>query len=55
MNKFHGPEDENFLLVRPEIQRMVQTAPSRIEERYHCMVSLLYTLDFVIIKAPLTS
>ena len=43
LNKFRGPEDENFLLVRPEIQRMVQTAPQTIKERYHCTVHLLYT------------
>lgn len=25
LNKFHGAEDQNFGLVLPEIQRMVQT------------------------------
>ncbi len=38
LNKFRGPEDENFLLVRPEIQRIVQTAPQRVEEQYRCTV-----------------
>ncbi|KAL9099731.1 MAG: hypothetical protein Q9163_004809 [Psora crenata] len=27
LNKFHGPQDENFLLLLPEIRRMVQEAP----------------------------
>lgn len=34
LSKFYSSEDENFLLVRPEIQRMVQKAPQRSEERY---------------------
>ncbi|KAF6234181.1 hypothetical protein HO173_007601 [Letharia columbiana] len=34
LNKFRSSDDENFLLVRPEIQRMVQKAPQRIEEQY---------------------
>lgn len=33
LNKFHDPEDGNCCLVWPEIQRMVQTAPSKIEAR----------------------
>lgn len=39
LNKFNRPEDENFLLVLPEIRRMVQAAPQKIEERYRGMVS----------------
>ena len=54
LNKFRGPNDENFLLLRPEIQRIVQTAPSRIEEQHRCTVFLLYAPDFVFFKAPLT-
>ena len=46
LNKFRGPHDENFLLVWPELDRMVQKAPQRIEERYTCRVQLLYTLNF---------
>ena len=46
LNKFRGPDDENFLLVWPEIDRMVQNAPQRIEESYTCRVQLLYTLNF---------
>ena len=43
LNKFSGPDDENFLLVWREIDRMVKNAPQRIEERYICRVQLLYT------------
>ena len=41
LNKFRGPEDENFLLVQPEIQRLVQTAPQKIVDRYRGMVYFL--------------
>lgn len=54
LNKFRGPEDENFLLVRPEIKRMIQRAPQRAEEQYRCTVFLLYSPDFMFFKAPLT-
>ena len=54
LNKFHGLEDENFCLVRPEIQRMVQTAPSKIEARYHCMSFVLIPLA-VFVETSLTS
>ncbi len=37
LNKFHGLEDENFQLVLPEIQRMVQAAQMTIEGRFKCM------------------
>ena len=33
LNKFHGLEDENFQLVLPEIQRMVQAAQIAIESK----------------------
>ena len=38
MNKFRGPEDENYLMVRPEIQRIVQEAPLKVEKQYRCTV-----------------
>ena len=50
LNKFRGPEDENFLLMRPEIQRIVQSAPQRVEERYRCTVFLLFTPDSIFLK-----
>ncbi|RDW83502.1 putative kinesin light chain 1 protein [Coleophoma crateriformis] len=34
LNKFSGADDENFILVRSEIQRMVEDGPSSIIERY---------------------
>ena len=37
LNKFHGLEDENFRLVLPEIQRMVQASQMTIEGRFKCM------------------
>ena len=37
LNKFDRVEDENFVLVLHEIQRMVQIAPQKIKERYQCM------------------
>lgn len=46
LNKFSGPNDENFLLVGPEIVRMVEEAPQRIETRYRCTVHLLYFSKF---------
>ncbi len=55
LNKFHGAEDENFLLVRPEIQRMFQIASRRIEESNHCTIYRLYTLELMFLKATLTS
>ena len=53
LNKFRGPDDENFLLVWREIDRMVKNAPQRIEERYSCRVQLLYTLVFLLFRASL--
>ena len=44
LNKFSGPKDENFLLVGPEINRMVNEAPQKIKERYACEVHLLSNL-----------
>lgn len=55
LNKFCGPQDENFMFVRPEIQRMIQTAPRKIEERYNCTVHLLCLPNLLFFKAPLTS
>ena len=37
LNKFDGFEDENFQLVIPEIQRMVQAAQITIESQFECM------------------
>ena len=54
LNKFRGRADENFLLVWPEIDRMVKNAPQRIEERYACRLQLLYTLNFMLFKTSLT-
>ena len=54
LNKFRGPNDENFLLVRPEIDRMVKNAPQRIVERYTCRVQIRYSLNIFLFKAPLT-
>lgn len=54
LNKFRGPDDENFLLVWREIDRMVKNAPQRIDERYTCRVQLLYTLNFLLSRASLT-
>ena len=53
LNKFRGLNDENFLLVWPEIDRMVKNAPQRIKEHYTCRVQLLYTLDFLLFRASL--
>lgn len=36
LNKFGSSKDENFLMVWPEIERMVRMAPQRIEESYRC-------------------
>ena len=47
LKKINGPSDENFLLVGPEIERMVEEAPQRIEARYRCTVHLLYPRDLV--------
>ena len=38
LNKFRDPEDENFVLMRSEIQRLVQTASQRVEEQYRCTI-----------------
>ena len=48
LNKFSGVEDENFALVLPEIQRIVQRAPQVVEERYRCMVYLLHTRSSIL-------
>ena len=34
--KIFGPEDENFLLTLPEIQRMIEMAPRTVRERHDC-------------------
>ncbi|MCJ1242271.1 hypothetical protein MMC14_010278, partial [Varicellaria rhodocarpa] len=41
LNKFGGVEDENFALVLPEIQNMIQRAPQKVEEQYrsHAVIS----------------
>ena len=36
LNKFHGLEDENFQLVLPEIQRMIQAAQITIANQFEC-------------------
>lgn len=36
LNKFHGLEDENFQLVLPEIQRMIQVAQITIANQFEC-------------------
>ncbi len=51
LNKFDGPEDENFLMVLPEIQRMVQAAPQKVEERYRGTVRPLIPSHGAIVKA----
>ena len=48
MNKFSGPNDENFLFVGPEIERMVKEAPLRAEERHRCTAYLLYNPTLVL-------
>ena len=40
LNKFSGRNDENFLLMWPEIDRMVKAAPQPIEKRYACTILL---------------
>ena len=34
LNKFSGEHDENFVLVLPEIQRIVRDRPSIVAERH---------------------
>ena len=53
LNKFRGPDDENFLLVWPEIDRMTKNAPQRIEEHYICKFQLLHALNFLLFRASL--
>ena len=53
LNKFRGPDDENFLLVWPEIDRIVTNAPQKVKERYTCKVQLLYTLYFLLFRVSL--
>ena len=55
LNKFSGPDDENFLLVGREIERMINEAPLSIGERYACTFHLLCTLDSSFFGVPLTS
>ena len=45
LNKFCGPEDENFVLVRREIQRLVRRAPQRIAERNRCTAIFLMSIQ----------
>ena len=47
LNKFHGLEDENFQLVLPEIQRMVQAAQMTIEGRFKYMPPSILSNFFV--------
>ncbi len=47
LNKFDGPEDENFALLLPEIERMVKNAPSIVISRYrHKGMELMRTTSF---------
>ena len=48
LNKFGGVEDENFALVLPEIQRMIQVAAQKVEERYRCMAYPFHTRSSVL-------
>ena len=43
LNKFNGPEDENFLLIKPEVQRSIQNASQRVEEQYQCIIYFPYS------------
>ena len=43
LNKFHGLEDENFQLVLPEIQRMVQAAQTKVESKFQSMSSFVFS------------
>ena len=54
LNKYHGSNDEKFLLVQPEIYRMVQGAPKPVEGRCHCM-SPLFCARFMSFAALLIS
>ena len=54
LNQLHGVEDENFCLVRPELQRMVQTAPSITEAKCRYMNLFLMSL-IMFIEALLIS
>lgn len=38
LNKYHGAEDENFLLVQSELKRMVKEAPNTAERQYSCKI-----------------
>ena len=42
LNKFHDFENENFLLMQSEIQRIVQTTSQKIKKRYHCTIHFLF-------------
>ena len=53
LNKFCGPDDENFLLVWPEVNRMVKNAPQKAKERFNCKVQLLFTLYFLPFRVSL--
>ncbi|MCJ1468862.1 hypothetical protein MMC07_007492 [Pseudocyphellaria aurata] len=58
LNKFHGTDDENFCLVRPEIQRMVQDAPQKIEARnrsYAVVNEKDFHIDFSLKGIPVVS
>ena len=62
LNKFRGPDDENFVLLGPEIDRMVKEAPLKIKERYCCTFHIISILSLsylyprlYILKALLTS
>ena len=49
LNKFHGFEDENFKLVLPEIQRMVQATQLTVEGRSKCMAPSIYSHVLVLL------
>lgn len=34
LNKFSGEDDSNYVLLRPEIERIVREGPSIVLERY---------------------
>lgn len=50
LNKFHGLEDENFQLVLPELQRMVQACQMALESEPPCMFPFFF-LHFLVSSA----
>ena len=47
LNKFYGFEDENFQLVLPEIQRMVQAAQITLESQFECVLSFFLSHSLI--------